>query len=234
MGRWRSPALPTTADSVEPGTLFFCVPGQRSDGHDFGHLAVEAGAAALVVERLLDLPVTQARVADARAAMAAGGGSLLGRPHGAAARRGRHRHQREDHDGLPDPPRPRGTRRRRRGFSGTVKRVVGGVEEEVERTTPEAIDLQQTLSPHARGGAMRRARWRSPRTPWRWSAPPASTSRSPCSPTSPRITSTSTRDMEEYFGAKRSLFVTSATARRGGQPRRSLRRTARRRAGEGR
>ena len=22
--------------SVEPGTLFFCVPGQRSDGHDFG------------------------------------------------------------------------------------------------------------------------------------------------------------------------------------------------------
>ena len=31
------------------------------------------------------------------------------------------------------------------GLLGTVKRVVGGVEEEVERTTPEAIDLQATF-----------------------------------------------------------------------------------------
>ena len=31
------------------------------------------------------------------------------------------------------------------GLLGTVKRVVGGVEEEVERTTPEAIDLQHTF-----------------------------------------------------------------------------------------
>jgi UDP-N-acetylmuramoyl-L-alanyl-D-glutamate--2,6-diaminopimelate ligase len=34
---------------------------------------------------------------------------------------------------------------RRCGLLGTVKRVVGGVEEEVERTTPEAIDLQATF-----------------------------------------------------------------------------------------
>ena len=31
------------------------------------------------------------------------------------------------------------------GLLGTVKQVVGGVEEEVERTTPEAIDLQATF-----------------------------------------------------------------------------------------
>ena len=31
------------------------------------------------------------------------------------------------------------------GLLGTVKRVVGGIEEEVERTTPEAIDLQATF-----------------------------------------------------------------------------------------
>src|SRR5262249_39936936 len=31
------------------------------------------------------------------------------------------------------------------GLLGTVKQVVGGVEEEVERTTPEAIDLQGTF-----------------------------------------------------------------------------------------
>ena len=34
---------------------------------------------------------------------------------------------------------------RQTGLLGTVKRVVGGVEEEVERTTPEAIDLQATF-----------------------------------------------------------------------------------------
>ena len=55
---------------VEPGDLFFCVRGERSDGHDFAERAVGAGAAALVVERALELPVTQARVPDARAAMA--------------------------------------------------------------------------------------------------------------------------------------------------------------------
>ncbi|MGO8056528.1 Mur ligase family protein, partial [Rhizobium leguminosarum] len=31
------------------------------------------------------------------------------------------------------------------GLLGTVKSVVGGIEAEVERTTPEAIDLQATF-----------------------------------------------------------------------------------------
>jgi UDP-N-acetylmuramoyl-L-alanyl-D-glutamate--2,6-diaminopimelate ligase len=38
------------------------------------------------------------------------------------------------------------------GLLGTVKRVVGGVEEEVERTTPEAIDLQATFRRMIDGG----------------------------------------------------------------------------------
>src|SRR5215212_7571341 len=52
-----------------PGTLFFCVRGQRSDGHEFAPIAVERGASALVVERRLDLVVPQVRVRNARAAM---------------------------------------------------------------------------------------------------------------------------------------------------------------------
>src|SRR5204862_6473389 len=40
----------------------------------------------------------------------------------------------------------------RTGLLGTVKRVVGGVEEEVERTTPEAIDLQATFRRMLDGG----------------------------------------------------------------------------------
>jgi UDP-N-acetylmuramoyl-L-alanyl-D-glutamate--2,6-diaminopimelate ligase len=38
------------------------------------------------------------------------------------------------------------------GLVGTVKRVVGGVEEPVERTTPEAIDLQATFRRMVDGG----------------------------------------------------------------------------------
>src|SRR5215475_8901527 len=36
--------------AVEPGALFFCVPGSRVDGHDLAPEAVTRGAAQLVVE----------------------------------------------------------------------------------------------------------------------------------------------------------------------------------------
>jgi UDP-N-acetylmuramoyl-L-alanyl-D-glutamate--2,6-diaminopimelate ligase len=129
---------------VDRGTLFFCVPGQRSDGHDFAADAVERGAAALIVERGLDLPVTQVRVPDARAAMAPIAIRFWGDPTarlrvaGVTGTNGKTttafliRHALEA-AGI------------RTGLLGTVKRVVGGVEEEVERTTPEAIDLQRTF-----------------------------------------------------------------------------------------
>src|SRR5690349_22547929 len=56
---------------VEPGSLFFCVVGEKADGHEFGPRAVEEGAAALVVEReLTELAVPQLVVPDSRAAMA--------------------------------------------------------------------------------------------------------------------------------------------------------------------
>ena len=41
--------------AVEPGFLFFCVPGFTRDGHDFAPDAVQRGAAALVVARPLGL-----------------------------------------------------------------------------------------------------------------------------------------------------------------------------------
>ena len=55
---------------VREGTLFFCVPGHATDGHDFAPAAVAAGAAALVCERELEVGVPQVFVPDARAAMA--------------------------------------------------------------------------------------------------------------------------------------------------------------------
>jgi UDP-N-acetylmuramoyl-L-alanyl-D-glutamate--2,6-diaminopimelate ligase len=129
---------------VEPGTLFFCVPGERADGHDFAPTAVEAGAAALVVERPLELPVPQVRVADARQAMAPLAARFWSDPTaelqvaGITGTNGKTTtafllRAILEEDG------------RQCGLLGTVKQVVGGVEEEVERTTPEAIDLQATF-----------------------------------------------------------------------------------------
>lgn len=136
---------------VETGTLFFCVPGEQVDGHEFGPGAVAAGAAALVVERELELEVAQVVVSDARAAMAPLAARFQGDPTAKLSVAG-----------------ITGTNGKTTtafllreilaaagiqcGLLGTVKQVVGGVEEEVERTTPEAIDLQATFRRMLDGG----------------------------------------------------------------------------------
>ncbi|MCU1526601.1 MAG: UDP-N-acetylmuramoyl-tripeptide--D-alanyl-D-alanine ligase, partial [Frondihabitans sp.] len=64
---------PVQTDSrlVEPGSVFFAMKGEVTDGHLFAASAVRNGAALLVVERSLDLPVPQVVVEDALAALAA-------------------------------------------------------------------------------------------------------------------------------------------------------------------
>ncbi len=65
------PILDATHDhrEVRPGALFCAVPGARHDGHDHAPAAAAAGAAALLVERWLDLDLPQLRVPSVRAAM---------------------------------------------------------------------------------------------------------------------------------------------------------------------
>jgi len=134
-----------------PGTLFFCVPGFTRDGHEFAADAVARGAAALVVERELELPVPQVRVDSVRAAMAPAAAAFYGDPTAQL-----------DVVGLTGTNGKTTTAflvrellevaGRQTGLLGTVKSVVGGVEHEVRRTTPEAIDLQRTFSEmHAAG-----------------------------------------------------------------------------------
>src|SRR5438874_6698700 len=65
---------------VEPGTLFFCVPGFTRDGHDFAPDAVARGAVALVVERPLGLGVPEVLVPGVRAAMAPAAAAFYGDP----------------------------------------------------------------------------------------------------------------------------------------------------------
>jgi UDP-N-acetylmuramoyl-L-alanyl-D-glutamate--2,6-diaminopimelate ligase len=144
-------ALAYSSESVTPGALFFCVPGFRADGHDFAPAAVERGAVALVCQRPLGLGVPEVVVPDVRAAMGPAAARFYGDPTaeldvvGITGTNGKTttaflvRHLLES-DG-------RGC-----GLLGTVKRIVGGVEEEVERTTPEAIDLQATFRRMLDGG----------------------------------------------------------------------------------
>jgi len=127
-----------------PGALFFCVVGEKRDGHEFAADVVEAGAVALVVERELDLEVTQVVVADARAAMAPLAARFWGDPTaelrvlGVTGTNGKTTTAFLVREIL-------ASAGISTGLLGTVKQVVGGVEEEVERTTPEAIELQATF-----------------------------------------------------------------------------------------
>src|SRR4051794_3670024 len=52
---------------VEPGALFFAVPGTKADGHDFAEAAERAGAVAVVVERRLPVECAQVVVPSVRA-----------------------------------------------------------------------------------------------------------------------------------------------------------------------
>jgi len=136
--------LAYAAAATGPGALFFCVPGARADGHDFAAEAVANGAVALVVERPLDLPVPQLLVADSRAAMSSAAVAFFGDPTAELTVAG-----------------VTGTNGKtttafllfailaaaghRPGLLGTIESRVGGERRAVQRTTPEAIDLQRTF-----------------------------------------------------------------------------------------
>ena len=133
------------SEGVTPGTLFFCVPGFVVDGHEFAADAVRRGAAALVCERPLGTDVPEVVVPSVRAAMGPLAAAFHGRPTaqlrvaGVTGTNGKTttaflaRHVLEA-AGI------------RTGLLGTVHSVVGGRVEEVERTTPEAVDLQATFA----------------------------------------------------------------------------------------
>ncbi|AMB60402.1 UDP-N-acetylmuramoyl-tripeptide--D-alanyl-D-alanine ligase [Microterricola viridarii] len=54
----------TDSRDVRPGDVFVCKPGEFTDGHLFAPVAVEAGAALLIVDHELDLDVPQLLVDD--------------------------------------------------------------------------------------------------------------------------------------------------------------------------
>ena len=136
---------------VAPGTVFFCVRGFTRDGHDFAADAVARGAAALVVDHPLGLGVPEVVVDDVRAAMAPAAARLHGDPTASlriVGVTGTNGKTTTAHlvrallqaAGL------------QTGLLGTVTSMIGGEEHEVVRTTPEAVDLQQTFAAMRDGG----------------------------------------------------------------------------------
>jgi UDP-N-acetylmuramoyl-L-alanyl-D-glutamate--2,6-diaminopimelate ligase len=130
------------ARAAHDGSLFFCVPGERADGHDFAAQAIENGAAALVVQRRLDLPVPQLVVSDSRAAMAVAADEFFGRPTrelevaGVTGTAGKTTTAFLLYAVL-------AAAGRRPGLLGTIETRVDGERRPATRTTAEAIDLQR-------------------------------------------------------------------------------------------
>jgi UDP-N-acetylmuramoyl-L-alanyl-D-glutamate--2,6-diaminopimelate ligase len=132
------------ARDAGPGSLYFCIPGSRADGHDFAPEAVANGAVALVVQRPLELPVPQLVVEDARRAMPVAADEFFERPTeqlevaGVTGTNGKTTTAFLLYAIL-------AAAGRRPGLLGTIESRVGGERRPAIRTTPEAIDLQRTF-----------------------------------------------------------------------------------------
>ena len=129
---------------VVPGALFACVRGAHVDGHDLAPDAVARGAAALLVERPLDLAVPQLVVHDVRTAMAVAADTFFGTPTrelevaGVTGTNGKTTTAFLLYSIL-------AAAGRRPALLGTIECRIGGERRAVTRTTPEAIDLQRTF-----------------------------------------------------------------------------------------
>jgi UDP-N-acetylmuramoyl-L-alanyl-D-glutamate--2,6-diaminopimelate ligase len=194
--------------SVSAGALFFCVRGERVDGHDLAWEAIERGAVALVVERMLDVDVPQLLVPSTRESMAVAADAFFGEPTkelelaGVTGTNGK----------TTTAFLLRGILEaagRKPGLVGTVEWEVGGERRPAPFTTPEAIDLQRifremvdvgdrsaAVEASSHGSALRRL------DRVRFDA---------------LVFTNLTQDhldlhgtMEEYFGAKRRLFTGAA------------------------
>ena len=129
---------------VEKGDVFCCVVGTLADGHKYAAQAVEAGAAALVVERQLDLDVPQVLVENTRIAMAEMAAAYYGYPAdemvmvGITGTNGKT----STSYMLKSIAERMG---KKVGLIGTIRNMIGDIIIDTERTTPESVDLQRIL-----------------------------------------------------------------------------------------
>src|SRR2546427_9236592 len=132
--------------AVRSGGLFVAIPGLQHDGHAFVSEAIARGAAAVVVQRPTEVPpgVTQVVVADSRIALASLSCAFFGEPSRAFSLIGiTGTNGKGTTAYLLDAVLARA--RRRTGVVGTLGVKVGTQTTPLDRTTPEAPDLQRIL-----------------------------------------------------------------------------------------
>ncbi len=129
---------------AKDGCIFCCIVGQLFDGHTFAEGAVQAGAAALLVERELPIDVPQIVVANARKAMAEMAAAFFGYPQremqviGVTGTNGKTTTTYmvkaiAEQAG------------KKVGIIGTIRNMVGNESIHTDRTTPESVDLFRLL-----------------------------------------------------------------------------------------
>jgi UDP-N-acetylmuramoyl-L-alanyl-D-glutamate--2,6-diaminopimelate ligase len=140
--------------AVRPGSLFVAVPGQHVDGHDFAGAAIEAGAAALIVERPLPgVAAAQVVVDSSRRALASAACWWFGDPSheltvvGITGTDGKTTTSYLAVEALE-------AAGLRTGMLGTIATRIGGRTDEhaAHATTPEAPELQAALRAMADAG----------------------------------------------------------------------------------
>lgn len=125
---------------VGRGSLFCCLVGEKTDGHNFASMAVEKGASALICQRPLPLNVPQLIVPDGREAMARAAACFYGHPereltmlavtgtNGKTSVTYMVKSVAE-------------TAGKKVGLIGTILNLIGEEKVYTERTTPESVDL---------------------------------------------------------------------------------------------
>lgn len=125
---------------VGRGSLFCCLVGEKTDGHNFASMAVEKGASALICQRPLPLNVPQLIVPDGREAMALAAACFYGHPereltmlavtgtNGKTSVTYMVKSVAE-------------TAGKKVGLIGTIQNLIGEEKVYTERTTPESVDL---------------------------------------------------------------------------------------------
>ena len=125
---------------VREGSLFCCMKGLVSDGHNFAAQAVDKGAAALLVEHLLPLDVPQIVAPDGRVAMAHAAAAFYGHPEremimlGVTGTNGKT----STTYMVKSIAEAAG---KKVGLIGTIQNMIGEEMLETGRTTPESVDL---------------------------------------------------------------------------------------------
>ncbi len=136
--------LQYNSKKINPGDVFCCIVGTFADGHAFARQALDAGAAALIVERRLPLDVPQILVKNTRIAMAEMAAARYGNPAdeltivGVTGTNGKT----STTYMLKAIAESMG---KKVGIIGTIRNMIGDTVIDTERTTPESLDLQRIL-----------------------------------------------------------------------------------------